>query len=158
MKNQEEIKFLKNDIKEKNKIVKQWNKLLKDLKKTQSQIADFQNYLTNIESLQVNMVHWTGLIEDLSNFVSKTNSLWLTELICREDGFQLKGYSLFHSRIYKLASYFKDITIDQVLRAKKAGRLVYEFTLTIGFPNKNKVSAMEKRIELARERQIRGLK
>jgi Tfp pilus assembly protein PilN len=132
----------------------EWKEIVAELERRSKRNKDFEAYLARMQDLSIDLIEWTKLLEDLSRFTQETNSIWIRELTCREDGFILKGFSLFRNRIARLAANYSDIQVEKVVRTIRSEKTVYDFELKVGLKSRDK-TAKERRAEIRREKRLR---
>lgn len=103
--------------------------ILTEMDKMQSEINHYNEKITRYNSLTMNCKMNSELLENLARNVKRTNSLWLSSLSIKNDGFSMSGESVFKSRVSKFVSSYEKYTLNIVNRFKVRNKEIYKFDL-----------------------------
>ncbi|MBF8293933.1 MAG: hypothetical protein HW389_478 [Bacteroidetes bacterium] len=100
----------------------------------QADISRFSNAYSVYDSIAPGSDRWSRVFHYLANSVEDLNSLWIykVEKDVQNPGIlKISGYSIYRTRISRLASLFERATLKQVRTSDIRGKIVYDFELIV---------------------------
>lgn len=100
----------------------------------QADINRFSNAASVYDTIAPGSDRWSRVFHYLANSVEDLNSLWLykVEKDLQNPGIlKISGYSIYRTRISRLASLFERATLKQVRTSEIRGKIVYDFDLIV---------------------------
>jgi len=91
----------------------------------------YQAKLTRLDSLSTQILRYSRTLEIISEGFRQVNSSWLTALKADANSIQIEGYSLYRSRIPRLASIFADAEILEITGEEVREITMYKFIMQI---------------------------
>ena len=99
-----------------------------------SMMAEYNVYetkLTRLDSLSTQILRYSRTLEIISEGFRQVNSSWLTSFKADANSIQIEGYSLYRSRIPRLASIFADAEILEITGEEVREITMYKFIMQI---------------------------
>lgn len=100
----------------------------------QADINRFSNAASVYDTIAPGSDRWSRVFHYLANSVEDLNSLWIykVERDAQNPGIlKISGYSIYRTRISRLASLFERATLKQVRTSDIRGKIVYDFDLIV---------------------------
>lgn len=96
------------------------------------QVDRYRLALSVYDSVTPGYDKWSQMIEKLSHSTENINSLWLTDLSLNAEGnLMITGFSIYRSRIPKIARLHENVRLNKVLQAEIREKTVYNYELMV---------------------------
>lgn len=97
----------------------------------QTELSLVNTRLSMLDTLSQGSLRWSKTLELISEGFEQINSSWITSLSNQKGRLQLKGYTLYKSRIPRIANLFADVEIEDIVAEEERDAVIYRFSMTV---------------------------